>query len=70
MIAIGEKTGNLAETFVYVAEIYEQDLDEKTKRLQTVIEPLLMIFMGLIVGFVAVSIITPIYDITQHLQPK
>ncbi len=70
MIAIGEKTGNLAETFVYVAEIYEQDLDEKTKRLQTVIEPLLMIFMGLIVGFVAVSIITPIYDITQHLTPR
>lgn len=70
MIAIGEKTGNLAETFVYVAEIYEQDLDEKTKRLQTVIEPLLMIFMGLIVGFIAVSIITPIYDITQHLTPR
>ena len=69
MIAIGEKTGNLSGTLVYVAEIYEQDLDEKTRRLQTVIEPVLMLAMGLMVGFVAISIITPIYDITQHLNP-
>lgn len=69
MVAIGEKTGNLSDTLNYLAEIYEQDLDEKTKRLSTVIEPALMIVMGLVVGFVAISIITPIYEITQHLNP-
>ncbi len=70
MIAIGEKTGNLSETFLYLSGIYEQELDEKTKRLSSTIEPAMMLGMGLLVGFIAVSIITPIYEVTQHLQPR
>lgn len=70
MVAIGEKTGNLSETLVYLAGIFEHELNEKTKKLSSVIEPIMMLGMGLIVGFIAVSIITPIYEITQHLQPK
>ncbi len=69
MIAIGEATGNLSETLLYVAHMYEQELDEQTKRLSSVIEPAMMILMGLLVGFIAISIITPIYEVTQHLQP-
>lgn len=69
LIAIGEKTGSLSETFTYLSEMYENELDELTKSLATAIEPLLMIFMGLLVGFVAVSIITPIYQVTQTLNP-
>lgn len=70
MIDIGEKTGSLDETFVYLSEMYDSEVDEMTKNLSTAIEPILMIFMGLMVGFIAVSIITPIYQITQHLTPK
>lgn len=70
MVAIGEKTGNLSETLVYLAGIFEHELNEKTKKLSSVMEPIMMLGMGLIVGFIAVSIITPIYEITQHLQPK
>ena len=69
MVAVAEKTGNLPETFTHLAEIYEGDLDEKIKRLSTIIEPVLMISMGLIVGVIAVSIITPIYEVTQNLSP-
>lgn len=69
MIAIGEATGNLSETLIYLGEISEQELDETTKRLSSVIEPAMMIVMGLLVGFVAISIITPIYEVTQHLNP-
>ncbi len=67
MLSIGETTGNLSETFLYLAEMYEQDVDDLTKNLSSMIEPVLMIFMGAMVGFVAISIITPIYSITQKL---
>jgi len=69
MVTVGESTGNLSDTMLFLAEMYEGEVDEQTKNLSTVIEPVLMVFMGIIVGFVAISIITPIYEITQHLNP-
>ena len=70
MITVGESTGNLSETLLYLSDIYEHEVDEATKNLTSLIEPVLMIFMGVIVGFIAISIITPIYGITQNLQPR
>lgn len=69
-IDIGEATGKLDETLMFLSEMYETDVEELTKNLSTVLEPALMIFMGIIVGFIAISIITPIYEITQYLQPR
>ncbi len=69
MVSVGESTGNLDETLLYVAELYENEIDMLTKNLSTTLEPILMIVMGAIVGFIAISIITPIYEITQHLNP-
>ena len=69
MVAVGEKSGNLSDTLVYVSEFYEVEMDELTKNLSTLIEPALMIFMGLLIGVIAISIITPIYGITQNLHP-
>ncbi len=70
LIEVGESTGKLSETFSYIADTYEEDMDEITRNLSTTLEPLLLIFMGILVGFIAISIITPIYGITQHLTPK
>jgi len=70
MIEVGESTGKLSDTFLYISDIYEEEMDDMTKNLSTIIEPLLLIFMGVLVGFIAVSIITPIYGITQHLNPR
>jgi type II secretory pathway component PulF len=70
MVSIGESTGHLIATLVYLSEMYEGEVEEHTKSLSSSIEPILMIVMGLLVGLIAVSVITPIYDITQHLQPK
>ena len=70
MISIGEKSGNLSNTLIYLSEYYESEFDEQTKNLSSSIEPVLMIVMGILVGFVAISIITPIYGITQHLNPR
>jgi len=69
MITVGEVSGKLSDSLLYLADIYENEIDELTKNLSSTIEPLLMVVMGLIVGFVAISIITPIYQLTQNLRP-
>ena len=68
MIEVGEKTGNLDNNLAYLAEFYENEVDEVTKNLSGILEPILLIFMGVMVGFVALAIITPIYGITQGLN--
>jgi type II secretory pathway component PulF len=68
MIAIGEKTGTISDTLLYLASYYEQEVEAITKNLASSLEPMLMVMMGLIVGFVAVSVITPIYAITQNIH--
>ncbi|MEJ0053383.1 MAG: type II secretion system F family protein [bacterium] len=69
MLSVGESTGSLSESLLYCADFYEEELDELSKSIAVLIEPVLMIVMGLIVGFVALAIITPIYGITQNLAP-
>lgn len=68
MINVGEESGKLEETLNYLAEYYETEVDNATKSLSTAIEPILLIFIGLAVGFLAISIITPIYNITGSVN--
>lgn len=68
MITIGEASGTLSDSLMYLSEHYEAEVDDVVKNLSSLLEPILMLFMGVIVGFVAVSVITPIYEITQSLQ--
>jgi len=69
LIAIGETIGNLGDTLMYLSNHYEGEVSDMTQNLSASIEPALLLGIGLVVGFVAVSVITPIYDITQHLHP-
>lgn len=68
MVSIGERTGNLQMMFENLGNYYEQQFSEKVKNLSQMIEPALMITVGLVVGFIAVSIISPIYGVTNGLQ--
>ncbi len=68
MIQVGENTGNLTENLEYLSEFYEEDVDEVLKNLNSIIEPFLLLFMGALVGFIALSVITPIYSISQTLS--
>lgn len=68
MIAVGEKSGNLSNTLIYLSEFYENEFDDQTKNLSSSIEPVLMVIMGVMVGFVAISVITPIYEITTNIK--
>lgn len=70
IVSVGERSGNLPETLLYLSELHESEVEDATKNLSSLLEPMLMVLMGLIVGFVAISVITPIYGITQHLSPR
>ena len=67
MIAVGEETGKVAEMLGQVAEYYEADVEEGTKDLSTVVEPMLMLIIGAAVGVFAVSMISPIYSLSSSI---
>jgi type II secretory pathway component PulF len=67
MSSVGENTGKLDETMVFLADFYENELDNSTKSMSNALEPALLLLMGGIVMFVAIAIITPIYSVSQSL---
>lgn len=68
MITIGESTGSLESTTAHLSELYERNVDNITKNLSVLLEPLLLIFMGLLIGGIALSIILPIYQLPNLLS--
>jgi type IV pilus assembly protein PilC len=67
MVAIGEETGELDNILSELAEFYEEEVDQVMENLPAIIEPLLILVLGLGVGGVAVSIILPMYSITTAI---
>lgn len=67
MILVGEETGKVSDMLGQVAEYYEVDVEERTKDLSTIIEPLLMLFIGVFVGIFAISMISPIYSLSSKI---
>lgn len=67
MVSVGEKTGKLDEMLMYMADYYEEEIENASKNLTTVLEPILLIIVGIMVGFMAIAIIGPIYQITGSI---
>ena len=67
MIAVGEQSGRLEEVLVDLSQYYESEMDREVKNLAAAIEPILILIIGLSVGFLAISIITPIYSLTGSI---
>lgn len=67
MAKVGESTGTLEEVLLYLAEFYEAEVDNTVKNLATILEPVLLVAIGLVVGGLALSIITPIYQLSGSI---
>lgn len=67
MVAVGERTGQLADILLYIGKYYEGEVDSSTKQLGVLIEPVLLILIGLAVVGVGLAVITPIYEFTASV---
>ena len=67
MINTGEKSGNLDELLEELAVFYEEQVDETVKGLSSTIEPLLILFLGVVVGGIALAIIAPMYSLSEQI---
>jgi general secretion pathway protein F len=65
MIAVGERAGELEEMLENVAQAYETEVDLKIERLMTLMEPMLILAMGGIIGFIVFSILMPILEMNE-----
>lgn len=68
LVKVGEQTGKLDETLLRASEYFESEVDQAVKTLTTAMEPLIMVTLGVGVGFLVFSIITPIYKLTSSIQ--
>ena len=68
MIDIGEETGRLSDLLVKVADFYEQEVDATVKALTSLIEPILIVFLGVVVGFIVISIMAPMFKLISSIN--
>ena len=67
MIVVGEETGTVGERLVGIANYYEGEVDNFVKNISTLIEPIIMIILGLLVAMLVMSVIMPIYQLTTQI---
>jgi type IV pilus assembly protein PilC len=68
MVKVGEETGTLDRYLDQAADFMDDELDYRTKQMVTVIEPMLILGVALVVGFVALSVVTPMYGILREIK--
>ncbi len=68
MIEVGERSGKLEEMLIYLAEYYEDEIENVSKNLANLLEPVLLLFIGAVVAFVAMAIISPIYSLLGGIK--
>jgi type IV pilus assembly protein PilC len=67
MVAVGESTGNMEEMFESIASYYEDQMDDTIQQLTALLEPVMIVFMGVTIGFILVAMYTPMFQMGQVL---
>lgn len=67
MVVVGEETGTVGERLLGIATFYEQEVDKFVKNISTLIEPIIMVILGILVALLVVSVIVPIYQLTTQI---
>jgi len=67
IIKTGQVSGNLEEGLINIADMYEGEVELTTKTLTSLLEPVILLFMGVVVGFIVLAVLLPIFDINQVL---
>jgi len=68
MISVGEETGQLEHMLSKVADFYEAEVDAKVKALTALIEPIMIIFVGGMVGFIVISMYLPLFEVYEKIR--
>jgi type IV pilus assembly protein PilC len=68
MIKVGEETGKMDDTLLKLSFYFQSETENLVKGLTTAIEPIIMVFLGVGVGFIVISVITPIYNLTSSFK--
>jgi len=68
MVAVGEETGNLDNTLATVARSYEVESDDRTSAAVGLIQPAMIVIIGLIVGFIAIALFSAMYGIYGQVE--
>lgn len=67
IIATGQISGNVEEGLINIADMYDGEVELTTKTLTSLLEPVILLFMGAVVGFIVLAVLLPIFDINQVL---
>ncbi|MCB2295213.1 type II secretion system F family protein [Clostridium algoriphilum] len=68
MIKIGEESGSLDDILDKTANFYDEELETSLKKMTTMIEPLMIVVMGVVIGFIVIAMMLPILDMSQTVQ--
>lgn len=68
MVAVGEETGQLEHMLSKIADFYETEVDAKVKALTALIEPLMIVVVGGMVGFIVIAMYLPMFSIYEHIR--
>ena len=67
MVSVGERTGNMEEMFESIARYYEEEMDVTIAQLTSMLEPIMIVFMGITIGFILVAMYTPMFQMGQTI---
>ncbi len=68
MISVGERTGRLSQLMVTSARKMDEEATMRLKSIVALLEPVMIVVMGVIVGTITISVITPIYSVIQNIK--